>query len=146
VVPAGIRPFLQPALDVDGRRVRGSKNELNRHDIVVLRLRPRPSVRVGDKCVLVKGQHLTGLDIDREQAPSEIGATPAPDHDTRRAARTVMPVGQAPGVLDLPDRPALENLEKIDRGARPLGLTYLERSDGQGRTVRQIIPAPVKHG
>ena len=87
VIPAGIRPFLQPALDVDGRRVRGSNNELNRPDIVLLRLRPRPSVRVGDKCALVKGQHLTGLDIDREQAPSEIGGPPAPDEGSAPAPK-----------------------------------------------------------
>jgi hypothetical protein len=34
VPPADIRQFLQPALDVDGRQVRGSKNELNCHNIV----------------------------------------------------------------------------------------------------------------
>ena len=71
--PAHIRQFLQPALDVDGRRVRGSKNELNCHNIVLRRLCPCPSVWVGDKCLLVKGQHLTVRNIDGEQAPPEIG-------------------------------------------------------------------------
>ena len=142
--PADIRQFLQPALDVDGRQVRGSKNELNCHNIVLRRLCPCPSVWVGDKCLLVKGQHLTVRNIDGEQAPPEIEGPSPLDHDTRRAAWALVPVRQAPGLFDLPDGSAFDNLKKIDRGALTLGFTRLEGSDGQRRTVRQVVHAPVK--
>ena len=68
MAPVRVRQFLQPALEVDSRRVWGSQHELNRHNIVLLRLCPRPSVRVGDEGNLVKGQHLTVRNIDGEQA------------------------------------------------------------------------------
>src|SRR5688500_6889451 len=103
MAPAYIRQCLQPALDAVVRRVSGAQHELNRHDIVLLRLCPRPSVRVGDEGLLVKGQHLAILDIDREQAPSEIDGPAAPYHNTRRTAWTLIPVGQAHDSLDLPD-------------------------------------------
>src|SRR5687768_36041 len=66
MAPARIRQFLQPALDVVIRRVRGVQHKLNRHDIVLLRLCPRPSLRVGNEGNLVKGQYLAVLNIDRE--------------------------------------------------------------------------------
>jgi hypothetical protein len=131
-----IRQFLQPALEVDGRRVWGSQHELNRHDIVLLRLCPRPSVRVGDEGNLVKGQHLAVLNIDSEQAASEINGPAAPYHDARRAAGALIPVGQTSDPVNLPDGSASENLEKIDGDALPLSLAHLEWSNGQRSTVR----------
>src|SRR4051812_24566819 len=84
MAPVRIRQFLQPALEVDSRRLRGAQHELNRHHTPLLRLYPRPSVRVGDEGNLVKGQHLAVLNIDRKQAASEINGPAAPYHDTRR--------------------------------------------------------------
>src|SRR3954462_12100487 len=103
MAPVRIRQFLQPALDVVIRRVRGAQHELNRHDIVLLRLCPRPSVRVGDEGNLVKDQHLAVLNIDREQAASEIDGPAPPYHDTRRTAWPLIPGGQAPDPVNLPD-------------------------------------------
>ncbi len=144
MAPARIRQFLQPALDIVIRRVRGAQHELNRHDIVWLRLCPCPSVRVGNEGNLVKGQHLAVLNIDREQAASEIDGPAASHHDTRRTAWALIPVGQAPDAFDLPDGSAFQNLEKIDGDALPLGLARLERRDGQRSTVRQIILGSVR--
>src|SRR3954462_3555959 len=88
MAPVRIRQFLQPALDVVIRRVRGAQHELNRPDIGLLRLCPGPSAPVGDEGDLVKDQHLAVLNIDREQAASEIDG-PAPPYQSGASLRDV---------------------------------------------------------
>src|SRR3954463_11234524 len=101
MAPARIRQCLQPALEVGIRQVSGAQHELNRHNILLLRLCPRPSLRVGNEGNLVKGQYLAILKIDHEQATPKIDGPAAPYHDTRRTAWPLIPVGQAPDPFEM---------------------------------------------